>query len=285
MTNIVESSVLVTDENCHLKASQILSAHTKLSQAKVKNAMHKGAVWLSNDLNETRLRRATKRLNPGDRLSINYNSELLSQSVPPPQLVHDAQHYSVWYKPYGLSCQGSRWGDFSSINRWVEVNLTKLTESNQRPVFLVHRLDRATSGLMLLAHSKTAARQFSTMLREGTVKKKYQAIVHGDFNSVPSGFELDSAIDGKAAKSIFYFERCTNGCSLVNIELVTGRKHQIRRHLSEIDFPIIGDRLYGNAAKAEKNLQLQSFSLHFICPYTEEEKKFSVADEYKLQLQ
>ena len=90
--------------------------------------------------------------------------------------------YSVWFKPYGLYCQGSRWGDFSSINRWVEINLHKLLDTTERPVFIVHRLDRATSGLILLCHTKNAARLFSAMFQSGNMDKRYQVVVRGDFS-------------------------------------------------------------------------------------------------------
>jgi len=138
--------------------------------------MHKGAVWLSRSNNKKRLRRASKSLNSGDLLELNYNAELLHQVVPEPQLVHDAQHYSIWYKPYGLYCQGSRWGDFASINRWVETHLNKLQNNNARPVFLVHRLDRATTGLILLCHSKTAA---TKLLQNSVACSKIERSVNG----------------------------------------------------------------------------------------------------------
>ncbi|MDB4224497.1 hypothetical protein N9850_12035, partial [Granulosicoccus sp.] len=143
MSPIIETCLIVDSDNSQLKASQLLASHTMLSQAKIKDAMQKGAVWLVRGNDKRRLRRASKPLKVGDRLELNYNAELLSQLVPEPQLIHDAQHYSVWFKPFGLYCQGSRWGDFASINRWVEINLPKIINSAERPVYLVHRLDRA----------------------------------------------------------------------------------------------------------------------------------------------
>jgi tRNA pseudouridine32 synthase/23S rRNA pseudouridine746 synthase len=240
-------------------------------------------VWLIRGKNKRRLRRATKALQLGDKLELNYNAELLNQVVPEPQLIHDAQDYSVWFKPYGLNCQGSRWGDFASINRWVEMNLAKLTNTTERPVFLVHRLDRATSGLMLLCHSKTTARLFSTMFSEGKIDKRYQAIVHGDFSTLPQDYEVDMPVDGKAARSIFSFLDKKDDYSLVGIKLLTGRKHQIRQHLSAIGYPVVGDRLYGNG-DTERDLKLQAISLSFTCPLSDTEQKFTIADDLRLKL-
>ena len=286
MTDIIETCLTIDADTCQLKASQVLANHANLSQARIKDAMQKGAVWLSRGDGKKRLRRASKPLQVGDKLTLNYNAQLLDQDVPEPQLIHDATHYSVWFKPYGLYCQGSRWGDFASINRWVEINLPKLLNKAERPVFIVHRLDRATTGLILLCHSKNAARLFSAMFQDGAMDKRYQAIVCGDFSTFPQNHEVDQIVDGKAARSYFSHVEYKDGCSLVDVTLVTGRKHQIRHHLSGLGYPIAGDRLYGNGVSEneDRDLQLQSVSLRFTCPITQREQYFCVADDQRLRL-
>lgn len=283
MTDIIETCLTIDADNCQLKASQVLANHTNLSQSKIKNAMQKGAVWLLRDNSKQRLRRASKPLRKGDKLELNYNAQLLNQLVPEPQLIHDAQEYSIWFKPYGVYCQGSRWGDFASINRWVEVNFSKFTTSTQRPVFLVHRLDRATTGLILLCHSKTVTRLFNEMFRDGKMDKRYQAIVHGDFSVLPQAHEVDLEIGGKASRSIFSFVDNKDDYSLVDVKLLTGRKHQIRQHLSALGYPIVGDRLYGKGDNQDRDLQLQAVSLRFTCPITQSQKYFKVADQHRIQ--
>jgi tRNA pseudouridine32 synthase/23S rRNA pseudouridine746 synthase len=284
MTDLIETCLTIDADSSQLKASRLLADHTDLSQAKIKDAMQKGAVWLLRGNDKRRLRRASKPLKVGDRLELNYNAKLLNQVVPESQLIHDAQHYSVWFKPYGLYCQGSRWGDFASINRWVEVNLPKILNSAERPVFLVHRLDRATTGLILLCHSKTAARLFSAMFEEGKMDKCYQAIVHGDFSVLPQDYEVDRMVDGKVARSVFSYVDSKHDCSLVDVRLLTGRKHQIRQHLSALGYPIVGDRLYGGGDCKGRDLQLQSVSLRFACPITDREQHYMVADHQRIQL-
>jgi tRNA pseudouridine32 synthase/23S rRNA pseudouridine746 synthase len=284
MTDIIETCLTINDDTNALKTSQILANHTGLSQSKIKDAMHKGAVWLSRGTSRKRLRRASKVLQIGDKLDINYNPKLLNQAVTEPLLIHDAQNYSIWFKPYGLACQGSRWGDFASINRWVEINLPKLTNTPERSVFLVHRLDRATSGLMLLCHSKTTARLFSEMFINGHIDKRYQAIVEGDFSVLSQDYEVNLLVDGKASQSIFCYVDHKDNYSLVDVRLLTGRKHQIRQHLSALGYPIVGDRLYGNASNESSDLQLQSVSLAFICPITQNQNHFTVAQHQRLAL-
>jgi tRNA pseudouridine32 synthase/23S rRNA pseudouridine746 synthase len=284
MTDIIEIRLTIDADDSQLKASQVLAKHTPLSQAKIKDAMQKGAVWLLRGKGKQRLRRASKALKSGDTLELNYNPQLLNQRVSEPQLINDATDYSVWFKPYGLYCQGSRWGDFASINRWVETHLPALTNTTERPVFLVHRLDRATSGLMLLCHSKTAARLFSSMFAEGKIDKRYQAIVHGDFSPLPPDYKVERDVDGKPSCSVFSHVAHNANHSLVNVKLLTGRKHQIRQHLSSLGHPIVGDRLYGSGAEDGRDLQLQSVSLRFICPITNKPQQFAVKDQLTLQL-
>lgn len=284
MSQVIETSVTIDADNSHLKASKILAEHTGLSQASIKEAMHKGAVWLQCGQDKKRLRRASKRLNINDELFLNYDAAILNQPVAEPELIHDAQHYSVWFKPYGLACQGSRWGDFASINRWIEINMHKLLNCAERPAMLVHRLDRATSGLMLICHSKQSARQFSNLFQTGEVDKRYQAIVHGDFSHYEPELEVNTPIDGKTAKSLFTHIDSDAHHSLLDIKLLTGRKHQIRKHLSELKHPIVGDRLYGKADGGSRDLQLQSVSLRFICPIDCREQSFSLDKNKRLSL-
>lgn len=284
MNSIIETSVTIDEQTSLLKASKVLAEHTNLSQAKVKDAMHKGAVWLYRDSRKSRLRRASKPLQIGDKLELNYNAQLLEQAVPECLLIHDAQDYSVWYKPYGVSCQGSRWGDFASIDRWVEINLPVLQNCAERPVHLVHRLDRATTGVILLCHSKSASRFFSAMFQHRKIHKRYQAIVCGDFSKLPEAYEVKLEVGGKPAFSIFSNVISNGDFSLLNVDLITGRKHQIRQHLSALGYPVVGDRLYGQGNQDQKDLQLQSMSLQFECPIHGGEQLFAVADHLRLRL-
>ncbi|MGB0894583.1 MAG: pseudouridine synthase family protein [Parashewanella sp.] len=279
--DIVEQTLIVNDDARQFKPSQLLANSSGLSQAQIKNAMQKGAVWLQRGNSKQRLRRASKPLKVGDKLELNYNANLLAQSAKQPELVFDGQSYSIWYKPYGLNCQGSRWCDHLSINRWVEMNFHHLVDGKERPVFLVHRLDRATSGLILLCHSKNSARIFSEMFSNRQMDKRYQAIVHGDLSALPLKHQVDQAIDNKPASSIFSFVSKKGDYSLVNVQLLTGRKHQIRKHLSGLGHPIVGDRLYSEPLDESRDLQLQSVSLGFTCPFSNEKQLF-VVDESKL---
>lgn len=255
-------------------AVDALGDTTALTNQAIKKAMKKGAVWLTRNNNTRRIRRADRTLKPGDCLHIYYDDAVLERQPDNALLIADEGLYSIWYKPYGMFSQGSKWGDHCTINRWAEKHLQP-----QRPAFAVHRLDRAASGLMIIAHQKKIAAYFSRLFLHRQIEKKYQAIVHGRF---PEQLTLDSEIDHKPAlshaRSIQY--NAASDQSLVEISIETGRKHQIRRHLAEAGFPIVGDRLYGKRNDdSDKDLCLTSCYVSFISPADDTQHSYTLPEE------
>ena len=247
-----------------------------LSRSRLKQALQKGAVWISQSAHTRRIRRASKQLEIGDTLHFYYDEKVLSEIPPRPLLIADEEAYSVWYKPYGLRSQGSKWGDHCTINRWVEQNFNP-----QRPAFIVHRLDRAATGLIIIAHSRQAAAAFSKAFSDRLINKHYQIVVHGCFPDQLDPIKLDSPINGKIAvtyvQRLIYDEALDR--SLLRIKIETGRKHQIRIHLSEYGFPVLGDRLYGNA-NDHCDLQLTAYELAFECPLSGEMKHYLLDEDH-----
>ncbi len=241
----------------------LLHQITKLPKQRIKLAMQKGAVWISRGANTRRLRRAKRKLRIGDKIHLYYDTEILDEHAPEPELIADKGDYSVWNKPFGLRSQGSKWGDHCTVARWAERHLLP-----ERPAFTVHRLDRAANGLILVAHTKTMAAKLSGLFRNREVTKHYRALVNGDFSSQPKPLRIEQAIDGKEAISEFSFrESDDDGArSLLDVRIETGRKHQIRRHLSGLGYAIVGDRLYGTGATDGADLQLAACKLAFVCP-------------------
>lgn len=255
----------LTIEKNEGSAVEPLAIATGLSRQRIKQAMQKGAVWITRGNNTRHLRRATKTLQADEILHIYYDEQVLAQIPPQPELIADEDAYSVWFKPYGMLSQGSKWGDHCTISRWAEQHLLP-----QRPSFVVHRLDRAATGLILVAHEKKIATALSALFQSRDIEKSYRAVVHGKFPDDMQTFNAD--IDEKTAIShvrIFEYDVALNR-SLVEVKIETGRKHQIRRHLSESGFPIVGDRLYGDVEKnnEHEDLQLTAFTLAFQCPVT-----------------
>jgi len=246
-----------------------------LSKSVLKQAISKGALWLSRGKHTQRLRRIKKPLQQGDELHFYYNEKVLANTVPSAILISDEGDYSVWYKPFGMLSQGSKYSDHCTISRFVQQYFTP-----ERPAFIVHRLDKAATGLILIAHSKKAARCLSAMFEnrsladknaESSLEKHYQIIVHGDHRQNHQPQIINTEVDGKTARSTFtcldYDENKDQ--SLIAVKIDSGRKHQIRLHAVSIGFPVVGDRLHGIADNNEtQDLQLCAVSLSFICPFS-----------------
>jgi len=264
----IEEHINITENNS--LAVDILAQETGLSKQHIKQVMQKGAVWLTKGAKTQRLRRAKRTLKKGETLHLYYDKTVLERSPAEPTLLVDEGKYSVWNKPYGLLSQGSKWGDHCTITRWAEQHLTP-----QRNSFIVHRLDRAATGIIIIAHEKQAAAALSKLFHDRKIDKRYRIQVHGKFGE--DTLRIDSDIDERSAVSHFslinYDE--TNDQSELDVNIETGRKHQIRRHAAELGFPIVGDRLHGNE-NDKQDLQLNAYYMRFICPYAKTEKVFDL---------
>jgi len=204
--------------------------------------------------NDTRDATAAPRSTSGTALPPDPRSPIPSprkRSLPPcPPILHEDAHCIVLNKPAGLAVQGGK---------GVGVSLDDILAASfpERPL-LVHRLDRDTSGLVLVAKGRGAAAAFSALLgggREGGrgATKLYLAVCRGAPEKPRGTIRLD--IDdgcGGAKKSETRYRvleaLCGGDFSLLELELGTGRMHQIRRHLAMVGCPVLGDDKHGDFA-------------------------------------
>lgn len=258
----------VTEQEAGLDAASLLSQLSQLPKQRIKDAMTKGAVILKRKQRK-RLRRATEKLLTGDRLSLSYDDKILSAKAPcGTYCLEKRKTYSVWFKPAGLMSQGTAFGDHLSILRIAELQFN--TQS-----FLVHRLDRETSGIMLIAHTKATAAKLSKGFEQHQIKKVYQAQVLG---RTENKGVIDRALDGKPALTYYeciHYDADTQQ-TLLHIRIETGRMHQIRRHLAAIGHPVMGDPKYGSGNKNREGLQLSATELSFDCPETRQPVCFKI---------
>jgi len=259
----------------HIKASaagqsalDLLAEKAPVSKQKLKTAMKNGATWLESANGIHRIRRAKKPLAENDTLHLYYDAAIQDSTPAAAELIADEGEYSIWHKPCGMFSQGTRWGDHNTIYRWAEQHLEP-----QRPAFPVHRLDRAASGLMILAHTKKMAQAFSEMFKHRKIQKQYRATVTGKLDGLDLPYRIETIIDDKPAISKIITLQQQGDDTTVSIEIETGRKHQIRRQLSDMGYPIVGDRLYGSKT-SEHNLKLQAVYLKFVCPITGQVREY-----------
>ena len=284
-TKMFEKHIIVSVKNSN--AFTELTTHCDISIAEIKKAITKGALWLTRGQSTQRFRRLKKTLQLGDELHFYYNKNVLDQEPNQAKLVEDMGEYSIWYKPYGMLSQGSKWSDHCTISRWAQLHLKP-----ERPVFIVHRLDRAATGLIVIAHTKKMAKAFSQKFERHQLEKNYLIIAHGDHSQRVQPDSINSDVDGKKALSQFtcISYNSTLNVSLIQVKIESGRKHQIRIHAASIDMPVAGDRLHGasekdknlkDKIKKEIDLQLCAYLLSFECPIDGSMKRFTLPEHLR----
>lgn len=197
-------------------------------------------------------------------------------------ILHVDADIVVVAKPSGLIVHRGLGHDRHTLHREIAARV-------DGPLHAVHRLDRGTSGVLVFARSREAARHLAEQLAAGSVQKHYLALVRGRApesgridHPVPSdpGGPRVAAVTSFVRRAVLDIEPRT--CSVLDVQPETGRFHQIRRHLKHIDHPVIGDANYGkgalNRALAERygltRLALHAGRLTFVHPGTGEAVTF-----------
>lgn len=186
-------------------------------------------------------------------------------------VVFEDDEVAVINKPGGIAVSGNF---FKTVQNALPYNLTKSTAVDAlripRPV---HRIDAATCGLLLIAKTKSAHLHLSKQFEQKTIQKQYQAIVIGE---LPEQGRIETLIDSKPSTTIYERVKVMPSLkntflSFVNLYPVTGRTHQLRKHLAGINHPILGDKLYGKEGLIlwKKGLFLCAVALSFRHPTTE----------------
>jgi RluA family pseudouridine synthase len=121
-------------------------------------------------------------------------------------------------------------------------NVEEILRRENKNHTVVHRLDKQTSGALIVAKERRVFESFKELFRKRKVKKVYLSIVAGNFKK-KSG-KVNVPLDGKPSETLFRVLEEFNGTSLLEVEIPTGRKHQIRRHLSLINHPVLGEFNY-----------------------------------------
>lgn len=204
------------------------------------------------------------------------------------KIFYEDNHIIVVYKPKGVLSQadGSDKSDMLTIIKDYIKN--KYNKPGNVYLGLVHRLDLYTSGIMVFAKTSKAASRLSNQVTQHLFEKKYLAIVEGDINNhgilknyiFKNENERKSYVDKNGKEAILEYKLLENknNCSLVDINLKTGRFHQIRCQFSYIGHPLFGDIKYGSKNKINSmDFPLEAYYLSFYHPITNEKLEY----EYK----
>jgi 23S rRNA pseudouridine1911/1915/1917 synthase len=206
-----------------MRLDQALAERFAMSRRKAREAIAAGRVLV----NQRAVRQASRETAAGDELRV-------VETVPSTELLAGTEEWLAVDKPAGVPTQPAR--DRKSVS------LEETLRLEYHSIYLVHRLDTPTSGVVVFARTPAAAAKLSRLFASGEIRKTYVARVAPP---LVNELTIDTPIDGKSAKTVV---RPRGGDGLVEVEIETGRTHQIRIHLSGAGHPVVGDRRYGGPA-------------------------------------
>ena len=200
-------------------------------------------------------------------------------------ILYEDNHIIVVYKFSGILSQSDSTKDLDMVSIIKTYWKDRYHKPGNVYLGLVHRLDRPVKGVMVFAKTSKAAARLSKQIRNGQMHKKYYAVVEGILKEKEGILEnkiekidnkkvLIDSQNGKEAKLKYKVIKEKDNLSLVDINLLTGRYHQIRLQFSSRNHPLYGDTLYGSKYKGD--LALISYSLSFIHPTTKEKMCFEI---------
>lgn len=179
---------------------------------------------------------------------------------------------AVIHKPAGILVSGN---SFKTVTNALVRNIKKSNLPDATKPQPVHRLDFATTGILLVGKTSRSIRALNTLFEDKAIKKMYYAVTIGDMDTHG---EITHDIDHKPAQSQYKVSQTVPSkrfgtLNLVKLEPQTGRRHQLRKHLSHIGHPILGDKDYGieSLILNGKGMYLHAYSLTFIHPFTNKE--------------
>ncbi len=187
------------------------------------------------------------------------------------EVLFEDEHLAVIHKPAGILVSGN---SFKTVANALAQNIKKSNLPDATTPQPVHRLDYATTGILLVGKTSSSIRALNKMFEDKKIKKTYSAITIGEMDI---GGKITTKVDGKQSQSKYTLIASTPSkrfgkLNLVKLKPKTGRRHQLRKHLYSIGNPILGDKEYGieNLILKGKGLYLHAHSLKFKHPFTNE---------------
>lgn len=291
--------IIFVDENDENKRlDSFLSEITPdVSRSKIQSLIKNGGVKLNDEA-----KKPSYQLKENDKIEFELPQDEEIKIEPqniPLEIVYEDENMLVVNKPSGMLTHPTA---IERENTLVNALLYHFGDnlSDINGVFrrgILHRLDRNTSGLLMIAKNNKAHEFLANQIKEHTITKKYRAVVKGVVEK--DEFEIDSPIgrnpnqphkmavreDGKPSKTIVKILERFKDATYLELTLVTGRTHQIRVHMKSINHPVYNDTLYGagqGKVKTEEQV-LQSYYLRFTKPFEDEIIELEIGPDDKIQ--
>ena len=266
----VKKLIINKDNSDRRIDNYLLSLYKNVPKSKIYNIIRKGEVRVNS-----------KRIKPSYKLKIDdlvrippyldgpltHNKKISSYLIEKhtTKIIYEDNNYIVTNKNNDIAVHAG------SKNGIGLIDIFRLKFGNH--IELCHRLDKQTSGCLVLAKNKKSVKYFSNLLSTNDTKKTYIAILQGKFKDkkiIENEIYKNNILKLKKSKTIFKLVRQLKNTSIVNVDLHTGRTHQIRIHASQINHPILFDKKYGDKMfdnsinlNFKKTLALHSKSISF----------------------
>ncbi|WP_232698176.1 RluA family pseudouridine synthase [Brevibacillus daliensis] len=269
----------IKKEQAGRKLRDVLQQDFEISRKLLIRAKYKGEILVNGEYSYV-----SREMIEGDQIQILLDEEESENLIPQPMdldirlededIMIIAKKAGIVVHPSGMHVDGTLANGV--VHYWQQ-------KGEQRKFRPVSRLDKDTSGLIIVAKNQWAHERFSRMQKDKTLKRRYVAIVHGRLAydegviESPIGRKEGSIIerevraDGQQAITRYQVVARSDDMSLVKLELQTGRTHQIRVHMSYSGHPLIGDELYGGSRELLDRQALHAYELQFIHPRSKEE--------------
>lgn len=261
---------------------------TNKSKNNIKTMIVNNQIYVNNKVQNKIL----YNLNKNDFVEIRpYRSKNKENNI---NILYEDEDIIVVDKPYGLLSISTDKEKEHTMYHMVSKYVKEKNKNNK--IFVIHRLDKDTSGIILFAKSEKIKNLFQNNWNEDIIERRYYAVVHGTISK--GDYQIKSYLVennnfvtcstpnkhiGKLAITNYSVIRNNNKYSLLDVDIKTGRKNQIRVHLSENKHPIVGDKKYGKDEKNYKRLYLHAYKIKFVDPRTNKiiEFKTNMPKEFK----
>ena len=235
-------------------------------------------------VNDKPIRQFDTPLKPGDKVGIYFDEVRSVLTNPLLSILYEDESLIVIDKQSGLLSMATENDKEKTAYRILSQHVKQTNPRNC--VFILHRLDRETSGIMMFAKNQQVQEQLQKNWDQAILERKYVAVVEGQPKQTQGKIRsyiaenstylvhTTNASNGKLAITNYRVLKSNGQYSLIELELETGRKNQIRVHMQEMGCPVTGDKKYGAKSNPIRRLALHAFKLRFIHPVTHKEMSF-----------